>query len=148
MTVREQPLPRDAFPVLKPMETRWMDNDMYGHVNNVVYYAFFDTAVNAWLIEQGVLGPAATHNAIGLVVETNCQYFSAVSFPDRVTVGIRVERIGTSSVRYLLAVFRNNELQASAQGRFIHVYVDRETRRPVDALPDGLNERLRSIFSK
>lgn len=125
-----EPLPgRDAFAAVRPIPTRWMDNDVYGHVNNVVYYSFFDTAVNAHLIEQGVLDPA-TSPAIGLVVETGCRYAGPISFPDRVDAGIRVARIGGSSVRYEIGLFRNDEAAACAFGHFTHVYVDRESRRP------------------
>ena len=126
-----EPLPsRTDFPVLRSITTRWMDNDIYGHVNNVVYYSFFDTAVNAHLIEQGVLDPA-TSPVIGLVVETGCRYAAPITFPDRVDAGVRVARIGTSSVRYEVGLFRNDEFDAAAFGHFTHVYVDRETRRPV-----------------
>ena len=120
---------RQAYPLLRPIPRRWMDNDVYGHVNNVVYYSFFDTAVNAHLIEQGVLDPL-TSPAIGLVVETGCRYAAPLSFPDRVDAGIRVARIGGSSVRYEIGLFRNDEAAACAFGHFTHVYVDRETRRP------------------
>lgn len=105
-----------------------MDNDAYGHVNNVVYYSFFDTAVNRWLIDQGLLA-ITTSDVIALVVETGCCYHAPIAFPDRVTVGLRVGRLGTSSVRYELGVFRNEDVEASASGHFVHVYVDRQTRR-------------------
>jgi acyl-CoA thioester hydrolase len=140
-----QPALRDTFPVLRELDTRWMDNDVYGHVNNVVYYSYFDTVVNAYLMENGVLGSTAKHNAIGLVVETTCSYFSSISFPGRITVGLRVARIGNSSVYYELAVFRASDQQAAAQGRFVHVYVDRDTRRPVAALPADLHNLLTAI---
>lgn len=110
--------------------TRWSDNDAYRHVNNVVYYGFFDTAVNQHLIAAGALDLEASA-AIGLVVETQCRYFAPVSFPDRVTVGMRVAHAGRSSLRYELAVFRNDEDLAVAEGHFVHVYVDRATHRPV-----------------
>lgn len=106
-----------------------MDNDAYGHINNVVYYSFFDTAVNRWLVERHLLD-VANSPAIGLVVETGCRYLAPLAFPDRVTVGLRVAHLGNSSVRYELAVFRNDEPTASAVGHFVHVYVDRTTRRP------------------
>jgi acyl-CoA thioester hydrolase len=140
--VSERPAPetRDRYPHLAALDTRWMDNDVYGHVNNVVYYSFFDTAVNRWLIAQGVLDPAAGAT-IGLVVETQCRYFRPLSFPDRVTAGLRVAHVGTSSVRYELALFREDEPEAAAAGHFVHVYVDRATHRPAplsDAMRDAL----------
>ncbi|MBC6980147.1 acyl-CoA thioesterase [Caulobacter sp. 17J80-11] len=112
-----------------------MDNDVYGHVNNVVYYSFFDTAVNRWLIEQGVLEPA-TSPVIGLVVETGCRFAKSLSFPDRVEAGLRVAKIGTSSVRYEVGLFRAGDPEPAAEGHFVHVYVDRETRRPTPVPAD------------
>lgn len=106
-----------------------MDNDLYGHMNNVVHYSLFDTAVNGWLIEQGVLDIHAG-GQIGLVVETGCRYYAELAFPDRVNAGIRVGRLGGSSVRYEVGLFRNDEDSAAAEGFFVHVYVDRQTRRP------------------
>jgi acyl-CoA thioester hydrolase len=120
--------------------TRWHDNDVYGHVNNVVYYSWFDTAVNGHLIERGVLD-VAQGAVIGLVVETSCRYFAPVSFPEIITAGIRVARIGTSSVRYELGLFRGEDQEAAAEGHFIHVYVDRASRRPVP-----LTEELRAVL--
>ncbi len=125
------------------MTTRWLDNDVYGHVNNVVYYAFFDSVVNQYLLEQGFLD-VQSGSIIGLVVETQCQYFSSIAFPDRVTAAMRVAHQGNSSVRYEIALFRNDEQIAAAQGRFIHVYVDRLTRRPVP-LPDSLRVILEPL---
>jgi len=122
---------RASYRVFVSLDTRWMDNDAYGHVNNVVYYSFFDTAVNRWLIEQGVLDIAASP-AIGVVVETQCRYFSSITFPDRVTAGLRVAHLGTSSVRYEIGLFRNDEDTAAASGHFVHVYVDRATRKTVE----------------
>lgn len=120
-----------------------MDNDVYGHVNNVVYYAYFDTVVNTFLIERGVLD--IHHGAvIGLVVETGCNYFSPIAFPDRVVAGLGVTRLGRSSVRYQVGLFRNDQTEPSAQGHFIHVYVDRQRRRPV-ALPDNLRAVLQGL---
>ena len=124
------PPERNQFSVFRAIPTRWMDNDAYGHVNNVQYYSFFDTAVNAALIDAAVLAPA-TSPAIGLVVETGCRYFQPMAFPDVVTAGLRVEHLGNRSVRYALGLFRGEEDEASAAGHFVHVYVDRETRRPV-----------------
>ncbi|MGN6551380.1 MAG: acyl-CoA thioesterase [Pararhizobium sp.] len=132
MSARERPQPHDAaaFKVFRLLPTRWADNDVYGHVNNVVHYALFDTAVNGWLIEAGLLDPGRGAT-IGLVVETGCSYFAEIAFPDVVNAGIRLARLGTSSVTYEIALFRNAETRAAAQGRFVHVYVDRERRRPV-----------------
>jgi acyl-CoA thioester hydrolase len=126
-----------------PITTRWMDNDVYGHVNNVVYYSFFDTAVNQYLIEQGVLdihGGAV----IGFVVETSCQYQKPIAFPDRVSAGIRAAKIGNSSVRYEVGIFKNDEEDSVAHGYFVHVYVDRTTQRPTP-LPAPLRAVLEAI---
>ena len=106
--------------------TRWMDNDVYGHVNNVVYYSFFDTVVNKFLIEQGQLD-YSKGKVVGLVVETKCQYFAPIAFPDVVVAGIRVAHIGTSSVRYEIGLFKNDEEKPAAEGHFVHVYVTRST---------------------
>jgi acyl-CoA thioester hydrolase len=117
-----------------------MDNDVYGHINNVQYYSFFDTVVNGYLVEQGVLDPQ--HGAvIGLVVETACSYFESLSFPDAIEAGLRVKRIGTSSVRYEVGIFRAAAAQAAAQGHFVHVYVARATRRPAP-LPEAFRRAL------
>ena len=124
------PPERSQFPVFRTIATRWMDNDAYGHVNNVQYYSFFDTAVNAALIDAGVLEPASSP-VIGLVVETGCRYFQPMAFPDLVSAGLRVDHLGARSVRYALGLFRGEEDEASAAGHFTHVYVDRATRRPV-----------------
>ncbi len=123
-------LARAAYPVLRPLPTRWMDNDHYGHVNNVVYYSYFDTAVNGYLIDA-VGADIRELPAIGLVVETGCSFHAPLSFPDALEVGLAVARLGTSSIAYRLAIFRQGVDQAAATGRFVHVYVDRETRRPV-----------------
>jgi acyl-CoA thioester hydrolase len=131
---------RSEFRYFQAITTRWMDNDAYGHVNNVVYYSWFDTVVNQYLITNQVLDIAAG-NAIGLVVETQCAYFSPVSFPSTVMVGLAVTHIGTSSVRYELGIFNDDDQQAAAQGHFVHVYVDRATRRPV-SLPELLRNLL------
>jgi len=121
---------RGAFPVFRPIATRWIDNDHYGHVNNVAYYSYFDTAVNGWLIEATGVDIRALP-AIGLVVETGCRYFRPLSFPDALEVGLAVERLGTSSITYLLGIFRRGEPDAAAAGRFVHVYVEAASRRPV-----------------
>ena len=126
---RPSPLGRDEFALFRSLQTRWADNDMYGHMNNVVHYALFDTAINGWLIEQEFLDPM-TSDIVGLVVETGCSYFAEMGFPDRVTAGIRIGHIGNSSVRYEIALFRNDEETAAAQGHFVHVYVEKESRKP------------------
>lgn len=117
-----------------------MDNDVYGHVNNVTYYSYFDTAVNGHLIEKGALDIEKSE-VIGLVVETSCRYRGPLTFPDAVTAGIRVARLGTSSVRYEIGLFRNGSEEAAAEGYFVHVYVNRATRRPVP-LPEALKAVL------
>lgn len=140
MSARAAPETRGAYRSFRTITTRWMDNDVYGHVNNVVYYSYFDTAVNHYLIEHGALDLASSAT-VGLVVETKCQYFSPISFPDEVIAGIRVAKLGTSSVRYEIGLFRADQDLASAQGHFVHVYVDRDTNRPVP-LPDVLRGAL------
>ncbi|MBO9357180.1 acyl-CoA thioesterase [Bordetella petrii] len=140
MTDRLLPEDRDAYRHFTPITTRWMDNDVYGHVNNVVYYSWFDTAVNAMLIAEGIAG-AASPEAIGLVASTQCQYFESVSFPAPVEIGLRVARLGTSSVTYRLGVYTGQRRASHASGIFTHVYVDPQTRRPV-ALPARHRERL------
>ncbi|HSY28039.1 MAG TPA: thioesterase family protein [Burkholderiaceae bacterium] len=135
---------RGDFRHFEAIDTRWMDNDAYGHVNNVVYYSWFDTAVNRFLVTQGVLD--IEHGAvIGLVIETQCNYFASVAFPDRICVGVCVTKLGNSSVRYDLGIFRQDEEIASAQGHFVHVYVDRETRKP-SAIPPDMRTLLNSIL--
>lgn len=122
---------KSAYRHILQITTRWMDNDAYGHINNVVYYSYFDTVVNQFLIEGGVLD--IEHSpVIGLVVETGCRYYGAMAFPDEVAAGLRVAHLGRSSVRYEIGLFRNQEDSASAEGHFVHVYVDRETRRPAE----------------
>jgi acyl-CoA thioester hydrolase len=133
---RSQPDRRDAYRHFDDITTRWMDNDAYGHVNNVIYYSYFDTVVNAYLIAQGALDIAKSP-VIGLVAETHCNFFSALAFPDKVRAGLRVGRLGNSSVRYEIGLFRNDEDLAAAQGHFVHVYVDRASGKPVP-LPDTL----------
>ena len=143
-----KPLPdgRSTYARFREITTRWMDNDVYGHVNNVVYYSWFDTAVNAWLLEQQVLD-LHDGSAIGLVVETGCSYYSSIAFPDRVHAGLRVAHVGTSSVRYELGLFANDRQQAAAQGHFVHVYVDRSTRRPVP-LPPALRRAVEALKAR
>jgi acyl-CoA thioester hydrolase len=131
---------RQAFPVFLPITTRWLDNDAYGHLNNTVYYSFFDTAVNRYLVEAGALDIERSP-VIGLVVETQCNYFAPLGFPQPVEVGLRVGHVGSSSVRYDLGVFASGAQAAAAQGHFVHVYVDRTSRRPAP-LPAGLLQAL------
>ncbi|VTU38598.1 acyl-CoA thioester hydrolase, YbgC/YbaW family [Variovorax sp. PBS-H4] len=134
MTAKPIPLSRSAFRVFRSIPTRWADNDMYGHVNNVVYYGWFDTAVNALLIERGALD-IHRGDIIGFVVETGCNYFAPLAFPQTVEAGVRVAHVGSSSVRYEIALFAQGADAAAAQGHFIHVYVDRATQRPVKLPP-------------
>ena len=134
---------RSSYRAFRPITTRWMDNDVYGHVNNVVYYSWFDTAVNAHLIEHGALD--IDHGeVIGLVVETQCNYFAPLAFPQTIHAGIRVARLGTSSVRYEVGLFAEGADTCAARGHFVHVYVDRITRRPV-TLPLSLKTVLETL---
>ena len=134
---------RNVYAAFRSITTRWKDNDVYGHVNNVEYYSFFDTAVNAMLIEKGLLDPK-TSRVIGLVVETGCRYFAPISFPETIDAGVRVSKLGTSSVRYEIGLFRAGEDEAVAEGHFVHVYVDSAQRRPT-ALPEGLRAFLGTL---
>jgi acyl-CoA thioester hydrolase len=142
---RPQAQTRNAFKVFRRIDTRWMDNDVYGHVNNVVYYSWFDTAVNAHLIEQGALD-IHEGDTIGLVIETQCNYFSPLAFPQVVEAGIRVAKLGNSSVRYEVGLFAQGEDVCAAQGHFVHVYVDKKHRRPVKALPSNLKNVLETLL--
>ena len=126
---RQGPPDRAAFARFVPLATRWSDNDAYGHLNNVVYYSLFDTAVNALLIDAGLLDPT-TSPIVGIVVETSCRYYSSLAYPDLAEVGVAVEHLGRTSVRYHLGVFKAGAPVAAAAGRFTHVYVDRQTNRP------------------
>jgi acyl-CoA thioester hydrolase len=137
---------RSDFDYFLTIQTRWMDNDAYGHVNNVIYYSWFDTAVNQFLIKNGELNIGASPS-IGLVIETQCNYFASVSFPDVISAGVCVSKLGNSSVRYEVGIFRNDENQVSAQGHFVHVYVDRETRKPVN-IPESTRSLLKTIQAK
>ena len=141
---RPQPSTRSDYAVFRTIGTRWMDNDAYGHVNNVVYYSWFDTAVNAYLIEQGVLD-IHHGSTIGLVIETQCNYFSPLAFPQTVEAGIRVSRLGKSSVRYEIGLFAQGQALSAAKGHFVHVYVDKTSRRPV-ALPLPLQTVLETLL--
>jgi acyl-CoA thioester hydrolase len=142
---RAQPDNRNDYLHFHAISTRWMDNDAYAHVNNVVYYSWFDTVVNQFLIANNALDIERSQ-VIGLVIETQCNYFASVAFPDRVTAGLRVARLGSSSVRYEVAIFREDEQTAAAQGHFIHVYVDRATRKP-SAIPAAMRVLLESILT-
>jgi acyl-CoA thioester hydrolase len=124
-----------------PLQTRWMDNDTYGHMNNAVHYALFDTAVNGWLIDRGLLDLRSSET-YGLVVETGCRYHAEIRFPDRLTAGLRVARLGSSSVKYEVALFCNEDDAAAAEGFFVHVYVDRATHRPTP-----IDEERRAAFT-
>jgi acyl-CoA thioester hydrolase len=140
---RPQPEARSAYRHFTSLSTRWMDNDAYGHVNNVVYYSLFDTAVNRYLVEAGALDIHAGA-VIGLVVETHCNYFAPIAFPQMVDAGLRVAHVGGSSVRYEIGLFAAGEPLCAARGHFVHVYVDRATRRPA-ALPPVLIHALEGL---
>jgi acyl-CoA thioester hydrolase len=139
------PTTRADYPHFLPINTRWSDNDLYGHVNNVVYYSYFDTVVNEYLIRHGALDLEAG-KTIGLVVETHCSYFASLAFPERIDAGLRVTRLGSTSVRYEVGIFSAGSEQPAAQGHFVHVYVDRDTRRPVP-LPDALVAALKPLVN-
>ena len=143
MTGRQPPVARGDYRAFRTIPTRWMDNDIYGHMNNVVHYSLFDTAVNGWLIERGVLDIHCGRQ-VGLVVETGCRYHAEMAFPDIVTAGLRVAHIGRSSVRYEVGLFRNDDETAAAEGHFVHVYVDRASRAPMPLEP-ALRDALEAI---
>ena len=142
---KPSPQRRDEYKHFLPIATRWMDNDVYGHVNNVVYYSYFDTVVNEYLISQGALDIAKS-TVIGLVVETGCRYFTSIAFPQKIDAGLRVTKIGNSSVCYEVALFHEDGQVAVAQGHFVHVYVDRVTLKP-QALGDMMQAALLKIKS-
>ena len=135
---------RADYPHFQAITTRWHDNDLYGHVNNVTYYSFFDSAVNTYLIEHGGLD---IHEGavVGFVVSSACDYFASIAFPDRIEIGLRVGTLGNSSVQYELAVFKQGEDEACAAGRFVHVFVDRQSNRPV-SIPPALREALSAVL--
>lgn len=141
----DPPPRRDDFPVLWPITTRWEDNDAYGHVNNVVHYSWFDTAVNGWLMRATGLDIRALP-AIGMVAETACRYLSELSFPDEIEVGVGLWRLGNSSVTYTLAVFGNGSGSPASLGRFVHVYVDPSTRRTTP-VPEEIRAALETLRS-
>lgn len=143
---KPEPRLRADYRRFEALDTRWADNDVYGHVNNVQYYAFFDTAVNRLMIEAGLLDPLRGE-AIALVVETRCSYLAPVSFPDRLQVGLKVLKLGSSSVRYELGLFREGADEAAAVGEFVHVYVDRATRRPIP-IPAPVRALLQTLLDR
>ncbi len=133
---------RADFAEFRPLQTRWMDNDVYGHMNNVVHYSLFDTAVNGWLMEEGVLDPR-TSESYGLVVETGCRYHAELGFPGWIDAGLKVAKLGTSSVRYEIGLFAKGEDLAAAEGFFVHVYVARDSHKPVP-----IDAARRSVLSR
>jgi len=141
--MRAQPNTLKDYVHFLDIPTRWSDNDVYGHINNAVYYLYFDTVVNEYLIQKGLLD-IETSDIIGLVVKTNCDYFAPASFPDIIKAGLRVSHIGNSSVTYEIGLFRNEEEEACAQGQFTHVYVDKRFRRPVE-LSDAMRAALETL---
>jgi len=141
--MRAQPNALKDYTHFLDIPTRWSDNDVYGHINNAVYYLYFDTVVNEYLIEKGLLD-IETSDIIGLVVKTNCDYFAPASFPDTIKAGLRVANLGNSSVTYEIGLFRNDEEEACAQGQFTHVYVDKRFRRPVE-LSDAMRAALETL---
>ena len=143
MSSRVAPSPRSHYPRFSRIETRWSDNDVYGHVNNVVYYSYFDTVVNRWLIEAGALDIHGG-SVIGLVVETQCHYFAPLAFPQSLDAGLRVAHLGRSSVRYEIGLFAQGDEHCAAAGHFVHVYVDRTSRKPVP-LPAALRAALEPL---
>ena len=134
---------REAYKIWREIATRWADNDAYGHVNNVVFYQWFDSAVNAWMVAQGMLD-IAWGDPIALVVETRCSYFAPLEFPEDVEVGLAVAQLGRSSIHYRIGVFGAGDEQAAAQGEFVHVVVDRASRRAVE-IPSGWRAKLETI---
>ena len=139
----ETPATRSAFKAWRTLTTRWSDNDAYGHVNNAIFYQWFDSAVNSWLIEQGMLD-IIRGDPIALVVETRCRYFAPLAYPQDVEVGLAVAKLGRSSIHYRIGVFGAGEERVAAQGEFVHVVVDRMSRRPIE-IPDAWREKLETI---
>jgi acyl-CoA thioester hydrolase len=144
MSARQSPDQRKDYRHFMTITTRWMDNDVYGHINNVQYYSYFDTAVNRFLIDQGTLD-IHHGDVIGLVVETHCSFFSSAAFPADIEAGIRVAHLGRSSVRYEVGLFVGGREQAIAQGHFVHVYVERDSEKPV-SIPDDLRSVLSTLL--
>jgi acyl-CoA thioester hydrolase len=142
---RAPPATRADYRWFLSLPTRWMDNDAYGHVNNVTYYSFFDTAVARFLLANGVLDLSSS-TVVGLVVETACRYAAPVGFPDEVTCGLRCGRLGASSIRYEIGLFRNNEDRASAEGHLVHVYVERARQDRAVPLPAALRDAAHRLL--
>ena len=140
---RKPPAGRADFKAWRKMTTRWADNDAYGHVNNTVYYEWFDSAVNAWMVEQ-VLLDIANGDPIALVVETRCTYAAPLEFPQTVEIGLAVTELGRSSIRYRIGIFAEGSEDAAAEGEFVHVVVDRASRRPVE-IPSDWRSKLEAI---
>jgi acyl-CoA thioester hydrolase len=141
-----EPARRGDFPVLRRITTRWADNDVYGHVNNVVYYAYFDTAVNGWLIDATGVDIRGLP-AIGIVAETSCRFLAPLSFPDPVTAGVAVGRLGRTSIVYRIGLFRGEDDAPAALGRFVHVYVDAATRTPVE-IPEAIRTAVAAVSAR
>ena len=140
---RKPPATRAEFKVWREMTSRWADNDAYGHINNTVYYEWFDSAVNAWMVEQGMLD-IENGDPIALVVETRCTYAAPLVFPEPVEIGLAVAELGRSSIRYRIGIFAKKTENAAAEGEFVHVVVDRSTRRPVE-IPADWRQKLEAI---
>ena len=141
--VKNKPSTRADYIVFSTITTRWFDNDVYGHMNNTIHYQLFDTAVHEYLLKQGILN-SKSGSTVFLVVETGCKYFSELAFPDVISAGIKVQKLGSSSVTYDIGLFRGDAVQASAQGHFVHVNVDRVTRRPVN-INDENRDKLKLL---
>jgi acyl-CoA thioester hydrolase len=137
---------REGYHHFHPIETRWLDNDVYGHVNNVVYYSYFDTAVNHWLITEAGLDVVAS-DVIGVVAETGCRFHSALAFPDVLEAGLRVAKLGRTSVRWEIGIFRRGDSLAAASGHFVHVFVDRVSRRPAP-IPEPIRHALERLATR
>ena len=140
---RPQPSLRSEYRYFAPITTRWNDNDIYGHVNNVAYYAYFDTVANVYLIEQAQLD---IHQAdvVGFVVNSGCNYFAPIAFPEKINAGLRVNRLGASSVEYGIAIFKEGEELAAAEGHFVHVFVERKSNKSVP-IPEPIRQALEKI---
>ena len=134
---------REDYRVFYPITTRWSDNDIYGHVNNVTYYSYFDSAANRYLIEQGGLD-ISDGRIVGFVVNSGCQYHAPVTYPEPIEAGLRVDRLGNSSVQYGIAIFREGEQRAAAHGHFVHVFVERAENRSVP-IPENLRRALERL---
>ena len=142
--VKNKPSTRDDYIVFSTITTRWFDNDVYGHMNNTIHYQLFDTAVHEYLLKQGILN-SESGSTVFLVVETGCKYYSELAFPDVISAGVKVRKLGSSSVTYDIGLFRGDADQASAQGHFVHVNVDRVTRRPVN-INDENRDKLKLLM--